>query len=47
MKSLGRRAGLLFFLHGLPAPFALLVVPGRIFVRDDFAATAATKAVGR
>jgi hypothetical protein len=40
MKSLGRRAGLLFFLHGLPAPFALLYVARRIFVPGDMAATA-------
>lgn len=41
MKSLGRRAGILFFLHGLPAPFALLYVPNRLFVSGDIAATAA------
>jgi len=40
MKSLGRRAGLLYLLQCLPAPFALLFVPGRIFVAGDIAATA-------
>ncbi|MEK7401786.1 MAG: DUF4386 domain-containing protein [Gemmatimonadota bacterium] len=40
MKSLGRRAGLLYLLQCLPAPFALLFVPGRIFVSGDAAATA-------
>lgn len=40
MKSLGRRTGLLFLLHGLPAPFALLFVPARIYVPGDVAATA-------
>lgn len=40
MKSLGRRAGLLYFLASLPAPFALLFVPGRIIVPRDIAATA-------
>jgi Domain of unknown function (DUF4386) len=40
MKSLGRRAGLLYLLQCIPAPFALLFVPGRIFVPGDIAATA-------
>jgi hypothetical protein len=40
IKSLGRRAGLLYLLQCLPAPFALLIVPGRIFVPNDIAATA-------
>ena len=40
MKSLGRRAGLLYLLQCLPAPFALLYVPGRIYVSGDIAATA-------
>lgn len=40
MKSLGRRTGLLFLLHGLPAPFALVYVPSLIFVSGDIAATA-------
>ena len=40
IKSLGRRVGLLYLLQVLPAPFALLVVPGRIFVPGNAAATA-------
>jgi hypothetical protein len=39
-RSLGRRVGLLYLLQSLPAPFALLIVPGRIFVAGDVAATA-------
>ena len=39
-KSLARRAGLLYLLAGLPAPFALLYVPGRLFVAGDATATA-------
>ena len=39
-KSLARRAGLLYLLACLPAPFALLYVPSRIFVAGDATATA-------
>ena len=39
-KTLARRAGWLYLLAGLPAPFALLYVPGRIFVAGDATATA-------
>jgi hypothetical protein len=40
MKSLGRRAGLLYLLQCLPAPFALVFVPSRILVAGNVAATA-------
>lgn len=39
-KSRGRRVGLLYLLACLPAPFALLYVPKRIFVAGDATATA-------
>jgi hypothetical protein len=39
-KSLARRVGLLYLLAALPAPFALLYVPGRVFVAGDALATA-------
>jgi hypothetical protein len=35
-----RFAALLYFLNGLPAPFALLYVPSKLIVRGDAAATA-------
>ena len=43
LKSLqkqSRIAALLYFINGLPAPFALLYVPGVLIVRGDAAATA-------
>jgi hypothetical protein len=39
-KSLARRVGLLYLLGVLPAPFALLYVPNRVFVPGDTLATA-------
>lgn len=36
----GRRAGLLYLIMGLPAPFALLYVPGLLMVHGNAAATA-------
>lgn len=39
-KSLARRLGLLYWLAVLPAPFALLFMPNRVFVRGDVASTA-------
>ena len=39
-KSLARRLGLLYWLAALPAPFALLYVPNRVFVRGDISSTA-------
>ena len=39
-KSLARRLGLLYLLAALPAPFALLYVPKRLFVPGDAGATA-------
>jgi hypothetical protein len=39
-KRTARLAGLLYFVSSLPAPFALLYVPGRIFVEGNPAATA-------
>ena len=39
-KSLARRAGVLYLIACLPAPFALLYVPGRLFVAGDPTATA-------
>ncbi|HKQ36953.1 MAG TPA: DUF4386 domain-containing protein [Verrucomicrobiae bacterium] len=40
LKRQSRRAALLYFLNCLPAPFALLYVPGALIVRGDAAATA-------
>ena len=40
LKKQSRIAGLLYFLSCLPAPFALLYVPGVLLVRGDAAATA-------
>ncbi len=39
-KKTARLAGLLYFVASLPAPFALIYVPGKIFVEGDPAATA-------
>ena len=39
-KRQSRMAALLYFLNGLPAPFALLYVPSVLIVRGDAAATA-------
>jgi len=40
LKQQSRIAALLYFLNGLPAPFALLYVPNTLVVRGDAAATA-------
>lgn len=40
LKKTARLAGLLYLLGGLPAPFALLYVPGKLIVRGDAMATA-------
>lgn len=40
LKKQSRSAALLYFLNGLPAPFALLYVPSVLIVRGDAAATA-------
>ena len=40
LKKQSRVAALLYFLNGLPAPFALLYVPSVLIVRGDAAATA-------
>ena len=40
-KRLARRAGLIYLLLAVSAPFGLLYVPGKIFVTGDAAATAA------
>jgi hypothetical protein len=40
LRSQARRAGLLYAAAGLTVPFALLYVPGAIFVRGDPTATA-------
>jgi len=40
LKKQSRIAALLYFVHGLPAPFALLYVPSVLIVRGDAAATA-------
>ncbi len=40
LKRQSRIAALLYFLNGLPAPFALLYVPSVLIVRGDAAATA-------
>jgi len=39
-KSLARRAGVLYLIGCLPAPFVLVYVPGRLFVAGDPTATA-------
>ena len=39
-KKTARLAGLLYLISGIPAPFALLYVPGKLIVRGDAAATA-------
>lgn len=39
-KRTARLAGLLYLVSSLPAPFALIYVPGRLFVKGDAAATA-------
>ena len=39
-KSLARRAGVLYLIACLPAPFALIYVPRRLFVAGDATATA-------
>jgi hypothetical protein len=40
LKRQSRIAALLYFINGLPAPFALLYVPNTLIVRGDAAATA-------
>ena len=40
-KNPGRYAGAMYFLMGLPAPFALIYLPGKLIVRGDATATAA------
>ena len=40
LKKQSRIAALLYFINGLPAPFALLYIPGVMIVRGDAAATA-------
>jgi hypothetical protein len=40
LKKQSRTAALLYFLNGVPAPFALLYVPTVLIVRGDAAATA-------
>ncbi|MEY2508885.1 MAG: hypothetical protein QOH01_3214 [Verrucomicrobiota bacterium] len=40
LKKQSRIAALLYFINGLPAPFALLYVPSVLIVRGDAAATA-------
>src|SRR2546421_13068870 len=40
LKKQSRIAALLYFVNALPAPFALLSVPGALIVRGDAAATA-------
>ena len=39
-RKTARLAGLLYLVSSLPAPFALIYVPGRLFVKGDAAATA-------
>ncbi len=39
-KKTARLAGLLYLVSSIPAPFALIYVPSRLFVRGDAAATA-------
>ena len=38
-KSLARRAGVLYLIACLPAPLALVYVPGRLYVAGDPTAT--------
>jgi hypothetical protein len=40
IKKQSRRAAILYFLNALPAPFALLYVPGVLMARGDATATA-------
>src|ERR1043166_738259 len=40
LKKRSRRAAILYFLNGLPAPFALLYVPSVLIVRGNATATA-------
>ena len=40
LKKQSRRAAILYFPNGLPAPFALLYVPSAVIVRGNAAATA-------
>ena len=40
VKKSARRAGWLYLLAGLPAPFAYLYVPGRLIVKGDASASA-------
>lgn len=40
LKKTARLAGLLYLLASLPAPFALIYVPGKLFVPGDATATA-------
>src|SRR3954451_20189480 len=40
IKKQSRIAALLYFINGLPAPFALLYVPSVLIVRGDAGATA-------
>jgi hypothetical protein len=39
-KNPGRYAGAMYFLMGLPAPFALIYLPGKLIVHGDATATA-------
>ncbi len=39
-RKTARLAGLLYLISGIPAPFALLYVPGKLLVRGDAPATA-------
>ena len=39
-RKTARLAGLLYLVGSLPAPFALIYVPGKLFVKGDAAATA-------
>ena len=40
IRTTARKAGILYLLLGIIAPFGLLYVPGQVFVRGDAAATA-------
>jgi hypothetical protein len=46
-KSLARRAGVLYLIACLPTPFALVYVPGRLFVAGDPTATASRRSTSR